>query len=100
MKVYYRSAVVSILLYAWSHAFASPGSQSAPSEKEQLCRDGFYYVGVGHHDITGPAAELGMMGYADANQTTAGLHMRLRARAFALEDPCTGKEFALVVSDL
>eukprot|EP01087_Luapelamoeba_hula_P002224 TRINITY_DN1191_c0_g1_i1.p1 TRINITY_DN1191_c0_g1~~TRINITY_DN1191_c0_g1_i1.p1 ORF type:complete len:709 (+),score=67.90 TRINITY_DN1191_c0_g1_i1:16-2142(+) len=43
-------------------------------------------VGSGIFDITGPAAEIGMMGYAMVNQTTAGLHFRLRARAFIFDD--------------
>ncbi|MGW0178121.1 neutral/alkaline ceramidase, partial [Nocardia sp. NPDC003345] len=43
---------------------------------------GDYLVGVGISDITGPAAECGMMGYSQQEQTTAGIHLRPRARAF------------------
>ena len=32
-------------------------------------------VGVGISDITGPAAEIGMMGYAKQGQNTKGIHM-------------------------
>src|SRR4051794_36885870 len=35
-----------------------------------------YRVGVGVADITGQAAEVGMLGYADPAQTTAGIHTR------------------------
>ncbi len=45
-----------------------------------------YLVGTGIYDITGPAAEIGMMGYADMNQKTSGIHTRLRARAFVIGD--------------
>eukprot|EP01116_Phalansterium_solitarium_P012083 TRINITY_DN2805_c0_g2_i1.p1 TRINITY_DN2805_c0_g2~~TRINITY_DN2805_c0_g2_i1.p1 ORF type:complete len:550 (-),score=135.65 TRINITY_DN2805_c0_g2_i1:1298-2947(-) len=41
-----------------------------------------YQIGAGIWDITGPAAQTGMMGYAMENQATRGLHYRLRARAF------------------
>ena len=41
-----------------------------------------YRIGIGVHDITGPVAECGMMGYSMPGQRTAGLHMRLWSRAF------------------
>ena len=47
---------------------------------------GSYLVGTGIYDITGPAAEIGMMGYADSSQKTAGIHTRLRARTFIVGD--------------
>eukprot|EP01133_Synstelium_polycarpum_P015946 gene15946-18959_t len=45
-----------------------------------------YQIGTGIYDITGPAAETGMMGYAMPGQVTGGLHFRLRARAFVFVD--------------
>merc|ERR1719290_427833 len=45
-----------------------------------------YNVGVGRADITGPAAEIGMMGYAKQGQNTRGIHTRLYSRAFIVED--------------
>lgn len=39
-------------------------------------------IGVGSYDITGPAADVNMMGYANMEQTTSGIHFRLRARSF------------------
>mgnify|MGYP003344197298 FL=1 len=59
-----------------------------------------YNVGVGISDITGEAAEIGMFGYADPAQTTAGIHQRLRARAFVFEDPYTSKRVMLIVADV
>lgn len=41
-----------------------------------------YLVGCGIHDVTGPAADGGMMGYADGEQKSEGLHDRQWARAF------------------
>ncbi|MET7767917.1 neutral/alkaline ceramidase [Nocardia sp. NPDC005366] len=43
---------------------------------------GGYRIGLGISDLTGPAAECGMMGYSQLEQTTAGIHLRPRARAF------------------
>ncbi|WP_280398628.1 neutral/alkaline ceramidase [Nocardia carnea] len=60
----------------------SPGvpGQSATAAAEPAA--GEYLVGLGISDITGPAAECGMMGYSQQDQTTAGIHLRPRARAF------------------
>jgi neutral ceramidase len=59
-----------------------------------------FEVGTGIYDITGPAAELGMMGYAMLEQKTAGIHMRLRSRAFVIGSPCNGKRIVFVSADL
>ncbi|WP_375501312.1 neutral/alkaline non-lysosomal ceramidase N-terminal domain-containing protein [uncultured Jatrophihabitans sp.] len=42
-------------------------------------------AGRGIADITGEAAECGMLGYGKADQQTAGIHLRLRSRAFVFE---------------
>ncbi|PAA83889.1 hypothetical protein BOX15_Mlig016966g2 [Macrostomum lignano] len=55
-------------------------------------------AGVGYADITGPAGEVPMMGYAEASQKTAGIHMRLFARAFAFRD-AEGRSAAFVNVD-
>lgn len=59
---------------------------------------GNFNIGTGIYDITGPAAETGMFGYA-ANQETDGLHTRLYARAFVIADPATGARVAMVSVD-
>ncbi|HZC73342.1 MAG TPA: neutral/alkaline non-lysosomal ceramidase N-terminal domain-containing protein [Jatrophihabitans sp.] len=57
-----------------------------------------FLVGRGIADITGEAADCGMMGYGKADQKSAGIHLRLRARAFVFE---TGEAaFLLVVAEL
>ncbi len=60
--------------------------------------NGEYLIGAGIHDITGPAAEIGMMGFAVSGQTTAGISMRLRARAFIVGD--NNKRIVFVNNDL
>ncbi len=59
-----------------------------------------FLVGAGSHDITGPPAERVMMGYCDLKQTSAGISLRLRSRAFVIEEPDSKSRVALVVADL
>jgi neutral ceramidase len=49
-------------------------------------KQGIYEIGCGVYDVTGPAAEVGMMGFADVAQTTQGIYMRLWSRAFIIGD--------------
>ena len=60
---------------------------------------GQFLIGTGIYDITGPAAECGMMGYSMPDQVTEGIHMRLRSRAFIVVDPHSGKRVAFVVAE-
>lgn len=58
-------------------------------------------VGRGISDITGEAAECGMLGYGKTGQRTAGIHLRLRSRAFVFADPARdGARVLLVVAEL
>jgi neutral ceramidase len=43
-----------------------------------------FLIGLGSYDITGPAADVNFMGYANPSQTGAGIHFRLRARTFVI----------------
>jgi neutral ceramidase len=45
-----------------------------------------YLVGTGIADVTGPAAQANMMGMAQISQVTAGIQLRLFARAFVFAD--------------
>lgn len=49
--------------------------------------DSDYLIGLGSYDITGPAADVNMMGYANMEQVASGVHFRLRARAFIVAEP-------------
>lgn len=61
--------------------------------------DGEYLIGVGSYDMTGPAAGVNMMGYANMEQNTAGIHFRLRARTFIVAESSQGSRFAFVNLD-
>jgi neutral ceramidase len=58
-----------------------------------------YLAGRGIADITGEIAECGMLGYGMKHQQAEGLHLRLRARAFAISDG-GAQRLMLVVCDL
>ncbi|WP_100525598.1 neutral/alkaline non-lysosomal ceramidase N-terminal domain-containing protein [Mycobacteroides abscessus] len=45
-----------------------------------------YRVGRGISDITGEAAECGMLGYGKSYQQSTGIHLRQRCRSFIFED--------------
>ncbi|XP_071106095.1 neutral ceramidase B-like [Haliotis cracherodii] len=45
-----------------------------------------FLIGTGIGDITGPAAEVNMMGYANPSQTSNGIHLRQYSRAFVFAD--------------
>lgn len=60
--------------------------------------DSNYLIGLGSYDITGPAADVNMMGYANTEQTAAGVHFRLRARTFIVAEP-QGKRVVFVNLD-
>ncbi|VFR00393.1 unnamed protein product [Cuscuta campestris] len=49
--------------------------------------DSSYLIGLGSYDITGPAADANMMGYANMDQIASGVHFRLRARTFIVAEP-------------
>ncbi|KAF9596229.1 hypothetical protein IFM89_008388 [Coptis chinensis] len=58
-----------------------------------------YLIGVGSYDITGPAADVNMMGYANAEQIVSGVHFRLRARSFIVAEPPKGNRLVFVNLD-
>jgi neutral ceramidase len=58
-----------------------------------------YLIGQGIHDVTGPSAEVGMMGYANLDQKTSGIHTRQWARAFIIVDPSTDDRTVFVSVD-
>lgn len=57
-------------------------------------------VGCGCCDITGPVAEVGLMGYGNLKQKATGLHMRLRSRAFVFGYEPGRPSFAFVSADM
>lgn len=55
--------------------------------------------GTGVYDITGPAAEVVMMGYANGEQVSAGISQRLYARAYVFANP-DGRRVVFVSAEL
>ncbi|TPX35934.1 ceramidase [Synchytrium microbalum] len=62
-------------------------------------KESTYAIGVGKYDATGPIAGVNMMGYAQTNQTTHGIHQRLYARAFIIYDTVSNRRVAIVNLD-
>ncbi len=61
---------------------------------------GEFLIGSGIYDITGPVAEVGMMGYSMPDQKTSGINMRLRSRAYVISEPDGNTRIAFVCADL
>ncbi len=84
-----------------SDASGSESDSESETGPTPTCVDSpVYRVGTGIADVTGPAAELVMMGYSQPTQVAEGLSMRLWARAFAIEDPCGEGRMVFVSADL
>ncbi len=79
---------------------AEPLSQQSAALADPCSANQSFQLGAGLYDITGPAAEIGMMGYAMVDQKTAGIHQRLRSRAFVIASPCNGKRAVFVSADV
>ncbi|MBB5934614.1 neutral/alkaline ceramidase [Streptomyces zagrosensis] len=94
--------LVAALVAATGLAAVGPAAADAArtergqATQQQAAADRGYRVGVGIADITGEAAEVGMMGYARLDQQTSGIHTRQWARAFVVEQP--GGQRAVFVS--
>jgi neutral ceramidase len=84
-------ATAALCLIAHTRAQADADADADASQPYQL--------GVGMSDITGEAADVGMMGYAELTQKTSGIHQRLRARAFIVQDAATLKSAVIVITD-
>jgi neutral ceramidase len=93
MRTTRRSVVITVLttLAGFLVATGQPTAQASPEP---------YLVGRGISDVTGPAAENGMMGYSSFDQKTTGIHQRQRSRAYVVVDRATGKRVAYVNADL
>lgn len=81
---------------AWKRVPISPIKQTAIPLPEHSA----LHIGAAMYDITGPAAEVGMFGYAKAGQLTSGIHMRLRSRAFAFYHEPSKQHCVYVCADL
>jgi neutral ceramidase len=84
------TALAAVILLLSPALPAVPAAAAAPAG---------YQVGAGIGDITAGTAEVGMLGYADPAQTTAGLASRLWARAFVVADGA-GQRVAFVSAEI
>uniref|UniRef100_A0A8C7MHF3 Neutral ceramidase n=1 Tax=Oncorhynchus kisutch TaxID=8019 RepID=A0A8C7MHF3_ONCKI len=57
-----------------------------------------YLIGVGRADCTGPPGDVPLMGYANLEQTAAGIHTRLFSRAFIVDNG--SKRVVFVTADI
>jgi hypothetical protein len=91
------AAILLSLLFMQSHALAADEAVLIHRDAEQQP----YRFGIGKADITGPAAENGMLGFG-GEQSTAGIHMRQWARAFIIQGQGAdaGKPLVYVNTDL
>jgi len=102
----WRPLALLLVLSTVAHGASQPWRTSPHPEADGralsgACEDSRrFLVGAGRADITGPAAEVGMMGYGMLEQQTSGIHQRLRSRAFVIASPCNGKRVAFVSADL
>ncbi|MFJ9624356.1 neutral/alkaline ceramidase [Streptomyces sp. NPDC101181] len=87
-------ALLAATLGAATLGAPSPAAADAPDS------GGGYLVGRGIADVTGEAAETGMMGYSSFDQKTSGIHQRQRSRAFVVADRTSGKRVVYVNADL
>lgn len=96
-----RRAATAVFLIAVSGLCATPvrSHEELASPKSRPTKDAGLLVGVGIADVTGEAADVGMMGYGSIGQRTTGIHQRLWARSFVIAEP-DGKRIAIVVCDL
>ncbi|CAH9109301.1 unnamed protein product [Cuscuta epithymum] len=81
-------------LFVWLQLLLLVG----PGDGQAGEADSRYLIGLGSYDITGPAADANMMGYANMEQIASGVHFRLRARTFIVAEP-RGNRIAFVNLD-
>jgi len=72
--------VLLTILLASTNADTTARRSKTPTSNKSVLN-----VGTGIYDVTGPAADINFMGYAQMKQVGRGIHFRLRARAFVFE---------------
>ncbi|XP_072165665.1 uncharacterized protein [Diadema setosum] len=77
----------------------SLGTTSATTTATPRPADPHYLLGAGIADITGPAADVNFMGYANPSQTAGGISMRLFSRAFVIADRQNHNRFVFISID-
>nr|XP_057925239.1 neutral ceramidase [Doryrhamphus excisus] len=83
MVLFITMTTVSITLITLMVTGKSPDPTPPPSPETPHQP---FLIGVGRADCTGPPADIPLMGYANPQQTAAGIHTRLFSRAFIVDD--------------
>ena len=91
------SAAAADLSASRSRPKPPPPKPAPPPPPAAKCGSQSYKVGIAKSDVTGAAAETGMMGYAEISQVTEGIHMRLWSRAYAIQQ-CKGGKVLIFAS--
>ncbi|XP_061519905.1 neutral ceramidase isoform X1 [Phycodurus eques] len=72
---------ITLIAVTITHSANTCSGPTPPPDQEPP-----FLIGVGRADCTGPPAELPLMGYANPQQTAAGIHTRLFSRAVIIDD--------------
>lgn len=70
----------------------APRANDAQLNSGDCATNSRFRYGAGTGDITGPAFGQELLGYADPQQISEGIHTRQFARAFAFSSSCGGRE--------
>jgi len=91
MKKLSKYACTTIVLFLVQVALGLPA----------IAADSFEYrVGIGKTDVTGPAGDIPMFGFAKAGQNTAGIHFRLFVRSYVIAEKDSDSRVAIAVIDI
>lgn len=94
-------SLITFLLFLNDGVIARPSTADGfrKFSRENTANDK-YLIGVGKADITGPAADIVLTGYANLDQVGGGIRQRLHSRAFIIGDVKNPKDcFVYVVLD-
>ena len=88
--------VCGIYLICATSFIGSAAAQDTPDTQN----NSNYLIGRGMADVTGPAFGSPMWGFGQEDQTTQGIHTRLKSRAFILIDPTTQNRLVFASVDI
>ncbi|KAK6301898.1 hypothetical protein J4Q44_G00279510, partial [Coregonus suidteri] len=87
--------LISVMAIHWEDRSQEPEPTVSPTAGPH---ENPYLIGVGRADCTGPPGDVPLMGYANLEQTAAGIHTRLFSRAFIVDDG--SKRVVFVTADI
>uniref|UniRef100_A0A8C8CTY6 Neutral ceramidase n=1 Tax=Oncorhynchus tshawytscha TaxID=74940 RepID=A0A8C8CTY6_ONCTS len=87
--------LISVMAVHWEDRLQEPEPTVNPTAGPH---ENPYLIGVGRADCTGPPGDVPLMGYANLEQTAAGIHTRLFSRAFIVDNG--SKRVVFVTADI